>query len=411
MSDRAMIVVGAGETGARAALTLRDRGYRGRVLLVGNESHLPYERPPLSKGILSEEAEPRYVAAAERYGTAGIELILGRPVDSIDRPSKTVRLGDGTIYPYERLLLATGARPRPFPGHDADGKRAFYLRTYADAVALRSWMAPGRKIAVIGGGFIGLELAATARQAGADVTLIEALPRILMRGVPEALAMRLQARHVAEGVDMLCGTGIASIDQALDGVAIQLTDGRSITADIAVIGIGAIPNVELAAEAGLQIENGIRVDEYLCTSDPDILAAGDCCNFPLAIYGGRHVRLESWRSAQEQGALAAANMLGKASPVSGAPWFWSDQYDWTLQVAGLLDEATSTVERPQDDGGLILFHLAVDGRLVAASGLGPGNSVARDIRLAEMLIAASARPDPAILADPTSKLKPLLRSA
>ena len=411
MSERAMIIVGAGETGARAAFGLRERGYQGRVVLIGSESHLPYERPPLSKGLLSDNAEPKYVATADRYAVDGIELVLGQSVDSIDRRSKTVHLSNGAIYPYERLLLATGGRPRPFPGHDADGKRIFCLRTYTDALALQPWMAPDRRIAVVGGGFIGLELAAIARQTGAGVILVEALPRILMRGVPEVLAMRLQARHVAEGVDVRCGIGIRSIDSGPDGVTVMLADGMWIEADIVAIGIGAIPNTELAAEAGLQIENGIVVDEYLCTSDPDILAAGDCCNFPLSIYGGRRVRLESWRNAQEQGMLAAANMLGEASPVSGAPWFWSDQYDLTLQVAGLLEEAATTVERHQEDGGLILFHLAADGRLVAASGLGTGNSIARDIRLAEMLIAAGAYPGPAVLADPTSKLKTLLRAA
>lgn len=406
-----MIIVGAGETGARAAFGLRERGYQGRVVLVGSESHHPYERPPLSKGLLSDNDEPKYVAPGDRYAADGIELVLGQSVDSVDRQSKTVRLSDGALYPYERLLLATGARPRPFPGVDADGKRIFCLRTYADALALHPWMASGRKIAVVGGGFIGLELAAIARQAGANVTVVEALPRILMRGVPEVLAMRLQTRHVAEGVDIRCGTGISSIDSGPDGLVILMADGGEVAADIVVIGIGAIPNTELAVGAGLQTENGIVVDEYLCTSDPDILAAGDCCNFPLSIYGGRRVRLESWRNAQEQGTLAAANMLGEASPVSGAPWFWSDQYDLTLQVAGLLDEAETAVERPQEDGGLILFHLAADGRLVAASGLGTGNSIARDIRLAEMLIAAGAHPDATVLADPTSKLKTLLRAA
>ncbi|CAN7534431.1 NAD(P)/FAD-dependent oxidoreductase [Rhizobium sp. LjRoot254] len=406
-----MIIVGAGETGARAAFGLRERGYRGRVVLTGDESHLPYERPPLSKGLLSDSAEPKYLAPADRYEAAGIELVLGQSVVSIDRQSKTIHLRDGFVYSYEKLLLAAGARPRPFPGLDADGKRVFYLRTYADALALHPWMAPGRTIAVVGGGFIGLELAAIARQAGANVTVVEALPRILMRGVPEVLAMRLQTRHVAEGVDIRCGTGISSIDSGPGGVVILMADAMQIEADIVVIGIGATPNTELAAGAGLQIENGILVDEYLCTSDPDILAAGDCCNFPLSIYGGRRVRLESWRSAQEQGILAAANMLGEASPVSGAPWFWSDQYDLTLQVAGLLDEAATTVERHQEDGGLILFHLAAGGRLVAASGLGIGNSVARDIRLAEMLIANMAHPDPVSLADPATKLKGLLKAA
>jgi len=410
MSDRAMIIVGAGETGARAAFALREGGYQGRVVLVGSENHLPYERPPLSKRALADSFEPKYVASADRYEAAGIELLLGQTVGSIDRGSKAVRLGDGTIYFYEKLLLATGARPRPFPGLAVDEKQVFCLRTFADARALRPWIRQNRKIAIVGGGFIGLELAALARQSGADVVLVEALPRVLMRGVPEELAVRLQVRHQAEGVDIRCGTAISAVDLHATGVSIRLADQTEIKADIVVVGIGAIPNVELASGAGLHVENGILVDEYLFTSDPDILAAGDCCNFPLPIYDGRRVRLESWRSAQEQGGLAAMNMLGEAKPVNSAPWFWSDQYDLTLQVAGLPEEGSSLVARPQEDDGLILFHLAADGRLIAASGLGAGHAIARDIRLAEMLILAGACPDAAILADPTSKLKSLLRA-
>jgi 3-phenylpropionate/trans-cinnamate dioxygenase ferredoxin reductase subunit len=191
-------------------------------------------------------------------------------------------------------------------------------------------------------------------------------------------------------------------------VRLGLADGSELTADLLVVGIGAVPVTGLAESAGLAIENGIAVDRYLRTSDPDILAAGDCCSFPLEIYGGRRVRLESWRNAQDQGTLAAKNMLGAEEPVSAVPWFWSDQHDLTLQIAGLAEGAERHVRRDLGDAAFILFHLAPDGRLLAASGIGQGNAVARDIRLAEMLIAKGAHPDPAALASPDVKLKSLL---
>lgn len=408
MTAAGMVIVGAGECGVRAAFALREAGYAGPVTLIGEEAALPYERPPLSK---DGGAAPKLIAEEHRYADAGIRFLRGTHVRAIDRASHTVELADQLALPYDRLLIATGARPRPLPGLPFDGDRVLSLRNHDDALALRRWMAPGKTVAIIGGGFIGLELAATFRKAGAGVTLIEVLPRILMRGVPEALAVLLHQRHAEEGVTLHCGLSIAAVSRNAGGVSIALADGTEIAADILVVGIGAIPNAALAEAAGLAVENGIVVDGHLATSERDIFAAGDCCNFPLAVYDGRRVRLESWRSAQEQGALAATNMLGTPTPVSAVPWFWSDQYDLTLQVAGLSDGASDIVERRQDDGSVILFHLTSDGRLIAASGLGRGNAVARDIRLAEMLIAAGARPDPATLADPTSKLKSLLRAA
>ncbi|RWD15726.1 MAG: ferredoxin reductase, partial [Mesorhizobium sp.] len=207
---------------------------------------------------------------------------------------------------------------------------------------------------------------------------------------------------------ILCGDGIAAIADDGAEVRIALAGGQEILADLAVIGIGAVPVTGLAAEAGLTIDNGIAADAELRTSDPDIFAAGDCCSFPLAVYGGRRVRLEAWRNAQEQGALAARNMLGAGEAHAAVPWFWSDQYGLSLQISGLSDEGSKVVRRDLDDGAFILFHLAQDGRLVAASGIGPGNSVARDIRLAEMLIAKRAKPAPEALGSQTVKLKSLL---
>lgn len=408
MASGGMVIVGAGECGVRAAFALRESGYTGSVTLLGEEAALPYERPPLSKG---SSSVAKLIAEEHRYEEAGIRFLRGTRVNSIDRGSKTVDIADGPAIPYQRLLIATGARPRPLPDLPFDGNRVLSLRNHDDALALQRWMAAGRTVAIIGGGFIGLELAASFRRAGADVTLIEVLPRILMRGVPEPLAALLHERHVSEGVTLHCGLAISTVSRTAEGVSISLADETVIDADILVVGIGAIPNTALAEAAGLTIDNGIVVDAHLQTTDPDIFAAGDCCNFPLSVYDGRRVRLESWRSAQKQGTLAAANMLGTPTLLSAVPWFWSDQYDLTLQVAGLADGASEIIERKQDDGALILFHLSADGRLLAAAGLGTGNAVARDIRLAELLIAAGARPDRGILADPTSKLKSLLRAA
>ena len=277
-----------------------------------------------------------------------------------------------------------------------------YLRTFDDAVRLRGALLPGTQLVVIGAGFIGLELAASARVLGAEVTVIESQPRILMRGVPGELAARLHARHVEGGVRLHIGTAISGIEPG----AVVLADGGHITADLIVAGIGATPNTELAAAAGLAIENGVLVDEGFRTSAPDVFAAGDCCNAHSPLYG-RRVRLESWRSAQDQGTTAARNMLGSNETWTAVPWFWSDQYDLTLQVAGLADGATATVRR-EIENGTILFHLDGDGRLLAASGLGVGNAVARDIRVAQMLIGRVARPDVAALAAPGVKLKSLL---
>ena len=404
MGTSGMVIVGAGEAGVRAAFALREHGYHGSVTLIGDELHLPYERPPLSK---TEDEPVRPIVAEARFAETGITLLRGRAVTAIEAAVNTLALDDGDSLPYERLLLATGASPRRLQGLNY-GKRVHVLRTVEQAAAIRQAMQKGHHLAILGGGFIGLELAAMGRKLGAAVTLIEVQPRVLMRGVPERLSLALQARHLHEGVNIICGVGIEAISENDTSVSIALADGRQFDADALVVGIGAEPNNALAAEAGLLLENGIAVDDHLRTSNPDIFAAGDCCSYPVAVYGDRRVRLESWRNAQEQGTVAAANMLGKAEPFDAVPWFWSDQYDLTLQVAGLSDGATSLVARPISTEAEILFHLDPDGRLLAASGLGPGGAVSRDIRLAEMLIARRAHPAPSALADPSIKLKSLL---
>jgi 3-phenylpropionate/trans-cinnamate dioxygenase ferredoxin reductase subunit len=405
-----MLIVGAGECGARAALTLRERGYDGPVTLVGDEPHLPYERPPLSKDAMVSEAEPapKLVGEPEHFASRRIACVTGTNAIAIDRAARRVALADGRTLPYDKLLLATGAVPRKLALPGADSARCAYLRTHDDALRIRDALKAGRHIAILGGGFIGLEIAASARKRGASVTVIEALPRVLTRGVPEAVAQAVDARHRREGVTLACGKAVLALRETASGIEIALADGGSVAADLLVIGIGAVPATDLAHKAGLAIENGIAVDAQLRTSDPDIYAAGDCCSFPLAAYGGRRVRLECWRNALDQGALAARNMLGAGEAASAVPWFWSDQYDLTLQIAGLADEGTHLVRRDLSEDAFILFHLAADGRLVAASGIGRGNAVAKDIRLAEMLIAKGAKPDAAALAQPDVKLKSLL---
>ena len=401
------VIVGAGECGARAAMALREEGFDGDVTLIGEEAHLPYERPPLSKqGMLAEVFAAATIATAERLTEAGVAFRSGLHAATIARSTKHLLTADGGALPYDKLLLATGASPRRLAG--ADGERIVYLRTLDDARRLRGELLPGRRLAIVGGGFIGLELAASARARRAEVTLIEALPRLLSRAVPEIIAAQIQARHELEGVTLIFGEGIATIESHAHEAAVQLGSGRRVEADLVLVGIGAMPNVALAATAGLAVDNGIAVDRYLATSDSNIFAAGDCCCFPLDIYGGRRVRLESWRNAQEQGTLAARNMLGAGDAIANVPWFWSDQYELTLQIAGLSDEGVTVVRRDLGAAATVLFHLAADGRLVAASGLGIGGAVAKDIRLAEMLIARRASPAPQHLTDPSVKLKSLL---
>ncbi|MBB4171755.1 MULTISPECIES: FAD-dependent oxidoreductase [unclassified Rhizobium] len=402
------VIIGAGECGARAAFALREKGFDGEITLIGSEALAPYERPPLSKATEEGAVEPKFIAEPEKYAAVGISLLTSVTVQDVDPDAKAVALSDGRTIAYDKLLFATGARARAFPGIAEDSKHIRLLRTHPDAVALRKAMVPGKHIVIIGGGFVGLELAATARALGTDVTVLEGLERVLKRGVPEEVAEVICERHSLEGVDIRCGVAITAITQDDERATIQLADGDIVEANLVLVGIGATPNMELAARAGLQIDNGIAVDEFLRTSAPDVYAAGDCCSFPLAIYGGRRVRLESWRNAQEQGALAAANMMGLGEVVSAVPWFWSDQYDVTLQIAGLAEGAVQHLRRDLGDGAFILFHLDQAGRLLAASGIGRGNAVARDIRLAAMLIAARAHPDPAALVASSVKLKSLL---
>ncbi|NLS17165.1 FAD-dependent oxidoreductase [Rhizobium sp. P40RR-XXII] len=410
-SDTGIIIVGAGECGARAALSLRENGYRQAITLIGDEVHLPYERPPLSKQVLLDEATPQASAVLNdiRLDERAIRHVSGASASDIDIVGKQLVLSDGRTLPYDKLLLATGAAPRRLSNAPASG-RMFYLRTFDDALTLRSWLRADMHVAVLGGGFIGLEVAASARSRGAKVTVIESQERILKRGVPEPIAKTMTALHRRNGVVVKCGVTVLGIEADEQRVAIFLSEGDMISADVLVVGIGAQPRTELAAQAGIAVDNGIAVNERLETSVTDIYAAGDCCSFPHPLYGGRRLRLEAWRNAQDQGILAAANLTGAARSYQAVPYFWSDQYDHTLQIAGLADEGQIVVRRDLGDGALILFHLDGERRMVAASGVGPGNKIAKDIKLSEMLIAKRVIPPIEALAASVN-LKSLLPKA
>jgi 3-phenylpropionate/trans-cinnamate dioxygenase ferredoxin reductase subunit len=408
MSEAGMVIVGAGEAGASAALALREKGWSGRITLIGEEPQEPYERPPLSKAVMTAPDEPRAptILHEARMRDKGIEFRSATCVVSVDPADHSLSLAGAEKISYLKLLLATGARARPLPS--AGSTEILHLRTFVDALAIRGRLRPGVHVGIIGGGFIGLELAASATQRGCRVTVLEMAPAILMRGVTRALADRVGARHRQAGVDLRTGVGIAAIAGSNSGHSILLVDGCRIDCDVIIAGVGAIPETTLAAACGLQLENGIRVDGRLKTSDPDIFAAGDCCSFPHPLYDNRRIRLEAWRNARDQGAVAAANMLGAVVAYDAVPSFWSDQYEVTLRIAGLTDAASQSIGRDLGNGIELTLNLAGDGRIVAASSIGPDARIAKEIRLAEMLIAKRVRPDPRALADPDFRLKSLL---
>jgi 3-phenylpropionate/trans-cinnamate dioxygenase ferredoxin reductase subunit len=403
-----IVVAGAGEAGARATIALREQGYDGALTLVGEERHAPYERPPLSKSAIVSAAPPELpvIADARQLTDLGVDVLAGVAATRIDPRGRTLHLADGRALRYDRLVLATGARPRRLglPG----AERALMLRTFEDSTALRERFRRGARIAIVGGGFIGLELAASARALGCAVQVVEAAPRVLQRATPPEISTLVAERHRREGVEIFNGVGVAGFSREGASEIVALADGRRLEADAIVVGVGAAPETSLAAAAGLAIDNGVAVDSRLRTSDPDIFAVGDCASFPHPLFGGRRMRLEAWRNAFDQGAFVARSLLGAGAEYEAVPWFWSDQYDLCLQIAGLPDAGVETAARDLGGGALLLFHLAADGRLVGVSGIGPLGKIAKEVRVGEMLIARRARPDAAALAAPEVKLKALL---
>lgn len=408
--DRTMVIVGGGECGARAAFALRSNGWTGRISVVGREAVHAYERPPLSKAALVDDAwEPVHPYRREQFAQqAGIDLQLGVEVVELDTTDHALTMADGATLRYHKLLLAVGAQPRRLPYADDVG--LLYLRTVEDAVRLRKRLVPGSSVGIIGAGFIGLELAASARCRDVHVHVIEAADRALARAVPAPVAADLIAVHEDHGVEFRWATAVTAIVNDGDGIQVSLDSGERLRFDAVAVGIGAAPEVRLAQAAGLTVDNGIAVDEFLRTSASDVFAAGDCASFPHPLFDNARIRLEAWRNAHDQADTAAANMLGGEQPHRSVPWFWSDQFDHTLQVAGLSSAATTWAIRNRDDGVTLHFGLNDANHVVCVAGLGRGNAVARDVRLAERLIAQATPLRAQELTDPTTPLKQLLAS-
>lgn len=396
-----MVIVGAGECGARAAFALREAGWDGELLLIGEEPGLPYERPPLSKPG-ADGVVRRGICDAEALAAARIGYRPDQTVLSIDRARRRLVLRGGAEQPYDKLLLATGARARTLTCLGGDAALPF--RTHGDATRLFDACGPDRRVVLIGAGLIGMELAAVLRAQGVSVTVVEAGTRALGRAVPAEVAQRLQHRHGEAGVAFRMGVGLTAIaDQA-----VALTDGSRLPADVVVAAIGVVPDTRLAETAGLAVDNGILVDAGLATADADIFAAGDCARFACARTGQR-MRLESWQNARAQAEHAARAMLGVPEPFDAVPWFWSDQYELGLQIAGWPDPQRPLLVRPVGPDTTLWFQLDDDGALRAACGLGPGNRVGKDIKLAQMLLARRTPLSAAALTDPAVSLKSLLK--
>ncbi len=336
MTQGTVLIVGAGHAGFQVAASLRQHGYGDRICLINDEAHLPYQRPPLSKAYLKGEGRPDSLMFRpdKFYRDQNIELIADRAV-SIDRGARRLLLASGTSRDYGHLVLATGARNRLLDIPNANLANVRYLRILDESEALRKQIASGQRVVVIGAGFIGLEFAATARIKGLEVDVAELASRVMGRAVTAEISDYFQERHTAAGIRIHLGVQATSIEA--DGTkvtGVSLSDGRHLPADLVVVGVGVLPNVELAAEAGLPVASGIIVDEQLLTADPNISAIGDCALFASPRFGGS-LRLESVQNATDHARCVAARLTGDAKTYDGLPWFWSDQADDKLQIAGL----------------------------------------------------------------------------
>lgn len=394
-----IVIIGAGHAGGRAAQALRAAGFAGRVVLVGEEKYPPYERPPLSKELIVTDAglEKARLHDPAWYEQNKIELKLGAPAESIDRAGRRVKVG-GDWIAYDKLMLTTGARVRKLPVPGAELSGVFYLRDFNDTQAIRARLAPGVRAVVIGGGFIGLETAASAVKRGATVTVLEAADRLMGRAVAPEIGAWFAELHRKKGVDLRLGARIKAIEGEgkVERVALE---GETIPADIVVIGIGIVPNVELAAAAGLEVGNGIAVDEFGRTSDPAIWAAGDCALQPNAFLG-RKVRLESYQNAQDQAMAVARNMIGEPKAYEDSLWVWSDQHDVNLQMTGAPEGYDQLVWRGDRAAGAFMVFYMKDGRIVAINTVNMG----REMKPAQRLMQSKKSFDPAQLADPNVRL-------
>lgn len=403
MSKR-VVIAGAGHAAGQVVTSLLQHKFDGQIVLVGDEPYLPYQRPPLSKKFLAGEmaAERLYVKPATFYENAGVEIHLETTITAIDRDAKRLLVADGEDVVYDKLVLALGSRVRRLPVDGAELKRVYYLRSIADVENIRGKMEPGRRLVIIGAGYIGLEVAAVAQQAGLDVTVVEMADRVMSRVVSPEISDFYQIEHANRGVRLRLSTGVAALSGKKRVKAVTTSEGEDLPADLVVIGVGIQPNTELATAAALEVDNGIVVDDHCMTSDPDIFAVGDCTSHPNAIYG-RQLRLESVHNALEQAKTAAANICGADVAYSQVPWFWSDQYDLKLQIAGLSDGYDDVVIRGKPAERAFSCLYLREGRLIAVDAI----NAPRDFVQSKALIADRATIDLGKLTDPDIALKEL----
>jgi 3-phenylpropionate/trans-cinnamate dioxygenase ferredoxin reductase subunit len=406
MSMARIVVVGAGQAGGWAARTLRKEGFAGTLTLVGAEAHPPYERPPLSKAVLAGGAAPRSTYLFQPGGVEqfGVETLYGRRAVSIDRANSTVVLDDDSQIAYDRLILCTGGRARELAIPGAGLPNVYALRTIDDALAIGQQLDQQRRVVIVGAGWIGLEVAATARSRGAQVTVVEALSRPCERSVSREVSDYLVALHARNDVPVLLKCRPTEIARAAaGGLDVRLDDGRCLEADLVIIGAGLVANDELAAAAGLACEQGVLVDRGCRTSDPNIFAAGDVAVAPNS-WAGRRIRLESWRNAQDQAVAAAKAALGQAVNYESVPFFWSQQYDVNLQLHGVAAPSHRAVVRGSlSEGRFIVFYL--DGTKIRAAA---APNAPREMRLVRQLIEQQEDVNDEALADPSVPLAGLV---
>lgn len=402
--SKQVVIVGAGHASGQVVASLKQKKYDGRIVLIGDEAYLPYQRPPLSKKYLEGKlpAERLYVKPASFYDSPEIDVRLGTRVVSIDRSAGTVLTDQGDTVAYDTLVLSTGsdAIRLPLAGSDLGG--IHYLRTIRDVDAIRAELPAARRAAIVGAGYIGLEVAAVLRTLGLDVTVIEMADRVMSRVVSDEVSSYFQRVHESHGVRLVLSSACARFDGSGRVAAVETDDGTGIDVDLVVVGIGITPSTALAEAAGLDVDNGIVVDEYCRTSDDCIYAVGDCTSHPNAVYG-RRVRLESVHNALEQAKTAASSICGERNAYAQVPWFWSDQYDLKLQIAGLSAGFDDVVVRGDRDADAFSCAYLREGRLIAVDAI----NAPRDFMQSKPLIASRACPDRTRLADASVMLKDL----
>lgn len=385
-------IIGAGHAGARVAGGLRAAGFSGEISLFGEEAHLPYERPPLSKGFLCGEVTEAdcLLYSLDFYSANRIALNLGSAVTGIDPEAQIVRNERGETERYDRLIIATGASARRLQCDVSDNTGIHYVRTIGDVVRLRGALAPYRRVLVVGAGLIGLEVAAAAVRLRCSVTVVETSDVPMGRVVPRTIAIEAEKMHRRHGVEFIYCVQLVSLQRRQGGYEVRLSDGQKLLSDCIVVGIGAVPNVALAEDAGLAVSNGVCVNEFLQTTDEHIFAVGDVCAFPERDQG-TSARLESWRNAEEQAATVVAAIAGEPVPYRPIPWFWSDQFDRTLQVVGQPARGRRVLQVDSDNGCVVEAYVDADDRIVGAAGFGALSSLAKEIKIAERLIKSCVR--------------------